>query len=189
MKGFTVIELLVVLAISALLSTLAITYSSVSRNYVALSVQESKLTQLILQAKALSIATYASGNGSAACGYGVVISTSTTPQTYSIFVYHPAGTPPCPTETTAQSNGISAAVEQSSTSATWQVPIAQGVKIQSGSNNLAAVLFYPPNPDTLLSSDGKTFENPEAPLNIYLVTIDGKNTATLTINAGGQVSQ
>src|ERR1700691_1886515 len=128
--GFTVIELLVVLAISALMSTLAITYSSVSRNYVALSVQESKLAQVILQAKELSIATYANGNGAAAaCGYGVMISTSTTPQTYSIFAYEPAGTPPCPTETTLWSNGISSADEQPSTSATWQVPVAQGVQI------------------------------------------------------------
>jgi len=189
-KGFTIIELLVVLAISALMSTLAITYSNVSRNYVALTVQESEIAQLILRAKALSIATYADASGSAACGYGVMITTSTIPQTYSIFAYSPAGSPPCPTEDDLYANGIVSPNndEHPYTSASWQVPVTQGVQIQSENDSLALVLFYPPNPDVFLSTDGATFPSTEATLNVHLTTVDGKNTATLSINPEGQVS-
>src|SRR5665213_2287500 len=90
-KAFTLIELIIVVAISALLSTLAITYSSIGRNSVSLSVEASKISQFILQAKQLSIATYTSA--SASCGYGVAFNMAA--QTYSIFAYDPVGVASC----------------------------------------------------------------------------------------------
>ena len=57
-KGFTLIEILIVLAITAVLSGLAIVYTHVGQNQISLSIEESKIAQLILEAKELSIATY-----------------------------------------------------------------------------------------------------------------------------------
>ncbi len=188
MRGFTIIELLVVLAISALFSTLAITYSSVGRNTVALTVEESKISQFILQAKQLSIATYASG-GTKSCGYGVVFNLDPTPplpQTYSIFSYDPGpGDPTCPS---GSITGISSDEEKPYTDGTWQVPISSGVRLASSSDNLAAILFYPPVPTVFLSSDGATFSTTVSSLNVYLESVDGENNKTMAVNSEGQIT-
>ncbi len=183
-RAFTLIELLVVVAISAFLSAIAITYSSIGRNQVALSVEEAKIVQMILQAKSLSIATY--GNGATSCGYGFLVDAAT--QTYSIFSYDPSGAPPCPAASTITT--LDANAEQSYTQGTWQVPVSNGVKIepQQGFPNLKAVLFYPPDPAVFLSEDNQTIDQPSKTLYIYLATADGKSTATISINPEGQVN-
>jgi prepilin-type N-terminal cleavage/methylation domain-containing protein len=187
-SGFTIIELIVVLALTAIFSTFAILYSSTSRNEVALSVESQKIGQLILEAKSLSIATYKSP-GSASCGYGFVLNLNTNPQTYSIFSYSPAGAPPCASDYSLGTTGINAPVEEIAyTGGTWQIPVSQGVKIVGGTDPLAMVLFYPPNPDIFLSEDNATFDVPPKTLHIYLTTIDGKNNATISVSPGGQVT-
>jgi type II secretory pathway pseudopilin PulG len=180
--AFTVIELLVVVAISAMLSTLAILYSSIGRNQISLTVEESKIAQFILQAKALSIATYT--NSSDVCGYGVRIDVAD--QTYSIFAYSPVGSPPCPS--VAGITGISSSDEAPAAQGTWQVPVSSGVQLTSDIDSLAAVMFYPPDPDVFLSEDNATFDAPAKTLHIYLRTVDGKNSATISVNPEGQVS-
>lgn len=177
-KAFTLIELLIVVAISAMLSALAITYSSVGRNAVSLSVEEAKLSQFILQAKALSIATYTSG--SVSCGYGVVIHAGVSPQNYSIFAYVPGASCPYLGNITT----IDPSQEVLYTEGTWQVPVTNGVKINEP--NDMVVLFYPPDPTALLSDDGATFQ--PSSLTIPLVTVDGKNSATLSVNPEGQIN-
>lgn len=177
-RAFTLIELLIVVAISTMLSALAITYSSVGRNAVALSIEEAKLSQFILQAKALSVATYTSG--SASCGYGVVINASASPQQYSIFAYSPSGG--CPNVGSITS--IDASQEAEYTEGTWQIPVTNGVKINT-SNDLV-ILFYPPDPVVFLSDDGSRFR--AGSLTIPLATVDNKNSATISINPEGQVN-
>ena len=90
-SGFTLIEVLIVIAISAMLAGIAIGYSGVGRNQTALSVEETKISQFILQARTLAIATYGNTNG--VCGYGVSFNPTT--QTYSLFAYVP-GLSSCP---------------------------------------------------------------------------------------------
>jgi prepilin-type N-terminal cleavage/methylation domain-containing protein len=187
-KAFTLIELLVVVAISGMLSALAITYSSVGRNAVALSVESSKLTQFILQAKQLSIATYT--GSPTACGYGVVLDAAA--QTYSIFAYVPNGIASCRSLSTATvaTRGIDPNNEEKEyTQGTWQAHLANGVIMQSpGGNNLVTVLFYPPTPTVFLSSDGTTFSNPGTTLTVNLITADGQNSQTISVNPEGQVN-
>ena len=177
--GFTLVELLIVVAISAMLSALAITYSSIGRNEVALSIDESKISQFIVQAKGLAIATYTSGVGT--CGYGVAIDPAS--QTYSIFAYHPNGAPPCP-PVSSISSIATGTEEQPYTSGTWRVPVSTGVRLQ-GPNDFV-ILFYPPDPTVLLSNDGVTLE--QASLAINLTTVDGENHGTILVNSQGQVS-
>ena len=179
MKGFTIIELLVVIAISALLSGLAITYSSIGRNEVSLTIAESELSQFILQAKELSIATYASN--AIACGYGVVVNQAS--DTFSIFAYIPSSSPPCASSINVTSLDPTAEVPY--TPATWQVHATQGVLLQPPGST-TAILFYPPDPAVFLSPDGQSVGAPS--LNIGLMTVDGKNSADLNINPEGQVN-
>lgn len=135
-----------------------------------------------MQAKELSIATYTSG--SASCGYGVTINNAS--ETYSIFAYAPAGAPPCPNVSTI--NGISAGDEVEYTVGTWQVPLGSGVVFQAEQDSLQTVLFYPPEPTVFLSQDGSSFLQPATTLAIHLVTTDGKNNLTISVNPEGQVS-
>ena len=72
--GFTLVEILIVIGITAVLSSMVLTYTSASRDQVALYVEQAKLAQTISRAKSLAITTYNDPNGeedSIPCGYGV----------------------------------------------------------------------------------------------------------------------
>jgi prepilin-type N-terminal cleavage/methylation domain-containing protein len=186
-NGFTLVEILVVLGISALLSGMAIAYSNVSRNATALTVEEAKISQFILRAKSLAIATYGGTFTSGSpvfCGYGVTFNLGATPQTYSIFAYSPVTAPTaCPTGSSISS--ISSAQEIQYSSGSWHVPLTNGVRLLSQADSLVTILFYPPDPRIFLSHDNASFVS--APLKVHLQTTDGNNSANLSINAGGQI--
>ncbi len=199
MKGFTLIEVLVVIAISALLATMAFTYSSISRNQVALSVETSKVAESILRAKDLAVATYNKGAG--VCAYGVFVDVAD--NRYSIFAFQPDDTkpayggpgsiPPCPSVASTTVAGITSSTEMAEYSpSSWNVPIANGVRLTDGGNGdtLVVALFYPPAPTTFLSRDAAagTFLVPAATSKIYLVTADGSASTTISVNASGQVT-
>jgi prepilin-type N-terminal cleavage/methylation domain-containing protein len=205
-KGFTLIEILIVLAITAVLSSLAIVYTHVGQNQISLSIEESKIAQLILEAKELSVATY-SGN-SATCAYGVAFNyaSSAASSTYSLFAYNAAATSSeyggrqiCPS-LASTSIAIDPSAIQQYQSGSWQVHIAQGVMLVNGtsvaSDTIQDILFYPPTPCTLISLDGQTFQsdcssitgNPPSAAYVYLSTVDGSMSRTITINPAGQVS-
>jgi prepilin-type N-terminal cleavage/methylation domain-containing protein len=184
-RAFTLIELLVVLGISAVLSTVALSYSHVSQNTVAITIEEAKISQLILQAKELSIATYTgSGGPNASCGYGITFDGAA--QQYSLFAYAPASSPPCPAVTTI--SGIALGEQRKYTDSTWHVPVSRGVVLQTQADSLVTALFYPPEPTVFLSHDGATFPLPTASLNVHLMTADGGTTSLISINPEGQVN-
>jgi len=185
-SGFTLIEVLIVIAISAMLAAIAIGYSGVGRNQTALSVEETKISQFILQARTLAIATY--GGNTGACGYGV--SFDPTKQTYSLFAYAP-GLPSCPSASTVQADGPTSieGAEQIYTDETWQVHIGTGVILSaSGTSSLDLVLFYPPDPKTFLvqlnALEVFTYETSD----VDLVTSDGMSSKIISVNSAGQVS-
>lgn len=68
-KGFTLIEILVVLAILSFLTAMLVVYSRASEQRLALFREQSKLVSTILRSKSLSIQTYRVGEK--VCGYGV----------------------------------------------------------------------------------------------------------------------
>lgn len=184
-RAFTLIEMIVVLAISALLSGIAITYSSIGRNEVALSVEAAKISQFILQAKALSVATFTGVGGAASsCGYGMVLNAAA--GTYSIFAYAPTGALKCPDVSAV--DGIATSEEKEYTQGTWNVPLSPGVKLVDEADSLVTVLFYPPDPTVFISHDGAVFLVPAVTQSVHLSTVDNKNTATISVNPDGQVS-
>jgi len=199
-RGFTLVEILIVVAISGLLSAIALVYSGVARNQVALSVETAKVAQTILKAKSLAIATYKGSGTAVDCGYGVVFSPST--NRYSIFAYTPGNyppehnvAPPCPNDTVGSTSPIYANEMASTSPDTWNIPIANGVKMNGApSDALTVVMFYPPAPDTYISRDpasgaGQTFLNSGTITSkVYLVTVDGSASDTITVNSAGQVT-
>jgi len=205
-KGFTLIEILIVLAITSVLSGLAIVYSHVGQNQISLSIEESKIAQLILRAKELSIATYTAND--ATCAYGVQFNLANS--SYSLFAYDSAtssgsgikATCPSVARTSAAIDaGAIGIYEQGS----WQLHTAAGVSLidpanlaaSEASDTIQDILFYPPDPCTLISLDGATFQsvcnfgtnsNPPSEAYIYLTTTDGSMQRTITVNPAGQVS-
>ncbi len=180
--AFTLIEVLIVIAISAMLAAMAVVYSSVGRNAIALSSETAKISEFIYQAKELAASTYVT---SQSCGYGVYFDYAR--NKYSIFTYEPQGSPPCPDSALALNSVPSFPNNQMAqySDATWNVPIKTGVKFNG--NGSALVLFYPPDPTTRISADGSSWSD-NNPLNIELVTADGTASSTITVNAAGEIT-
>lgn len=185
-SGFTLIEILIVVAISAMLAAITIGYSSVERDQTALSVEETEISQFILQARSLAIATYSNAAG-AACGYGVAVDPST--ETFSLFAFVPnplPSTAPCPslsniTSSTQVQNG-----EARYTDETWKVHPQNGITFSmSSSSALSFVVFYPPDPETLLFDKSG---NGTSQGSISLVSADKRSSRTISIDSAGQVS-
>src|SRR5206468_841965 len=88
--GFTILEILVVIGITLMISALAITYKSQSQRQVSLYVETQRVVELILRAKSLAVSTYKDPNTVSdptlvACGYGIDINYAS--NTYSLFSY------------------------------------------------------------------------------------------------------
>jgi prepilin-type N-terminal cleavage/methylation domain-containing protein len=191
--GFTLVEMLVVIGISTLVSAAAIIYSNVGQNEVALTVETAKVAQLILQARELALDTYSGTNS--ACAYGVHFDYAD--QTYSLFAYTP-GTEHCPSLAVVAAGGLSSSSVMSQYApSSWQLPVAAGVVLAppgkvSCTNPMTDVLFYPPSPTMLVSlasNRSEMFSSPSpAESSVCLQTADGKNTATITVNPEGQVN-
>ncbi len=185
-KGFTLVEMLIVLAISALLAGIALSYNSASRKEIALSVEAAKISQFILQAESLSIATYGANSATLVCGYGMVFNAAA--QTYGIFEYQPAGATTC-SGVALPLASIAAGEMQQYTPGTWNIHVAPEVRLVSAStDSIAVVLFYPPAPTTYISRDGSNFLSPTVTSKIYLTTADGSDARTISVNSEGQVS-
>jgi prepilin-type N-terminal cleavage/methylation domain-containing protein len=192
MKGFTLIEIIIVIAISAVLTTIAIAYNVGVRNEVALSVETAKISQTILTAKGLAFATYRVAPG--ICGYGVYFNIPSS--TYSIFAYEPSAAtygpvPPCPSIASTTANGIAQDEIAQYSQGTWNIATQNGVRLNVGTtgNAVTAVLFFPPQPFTLISTSNANphpFGNANG--TVHLLTVDGKSSSTISVTLGGQVN-
>jgi prepilin-type N-terminal cleavage/methylation domain-containing protein len=199
-NGFTLVEVIIAIGITAVLSSLAIVYSHIGQNQITLSIEESKIGELILQAKELSVATY--GASDITCAYGVQFDFVNS--TYSLFAYNAATSSAsvarliCPS-IASTSVAFDTDAVQPYADGSWQVHVAPGVAIHAGtaaSDTIQDILFYPPDPCTMISLDGQTFQsnctninnNPPAEAYVYLTTADGNTARTIAVSPAGQVS-
>ena len=174
-KGFTLIEILVVIGITMMLASLTLTYSKVGERQVALYVETQHIANFIFRAKSLSLATYI-GSTPNRCGYGVEINYAL--KKYILFAYQEPNPPAC-----ASLSSIPAAFRVAIESFSMDPKI---VLKNSSSDSLREVLFVPPDPKVLLSTDdGSTLT--DQPTTIYLETIDGGAKRTITVSASGRV--
>ena len=184
-EGFTLIEMLIVVAISAMLASMAIGYGGVERDQTELSVEKAKVADFILQARSLALATYRNNSASAnTCGYGFLINNP--PNTYSIFAYDPVGSGAmCPSEGDVAYDAGSYPIvgnDSLNTDETWQVHPQEGITISSGAS---MIFFFPPNPDTFIyDTNGSSLDQ----ASITLTTPDKVASATISVNSAGQVN-
>lgn len=173
--GFTLVEIIVVLLVTVLLSAVLVVYSSTSRQQIALMTETAKITQLMIKAKSLALATY--NLPEVPCGYGVHIDYNT--RTYGIFSYKVSscrnirGLDPARIATTTDSFTLNSNLE-----------------FDSGPAQVYDVLFIPPDPQTHIWISPPTLLNPTTTAaTIYLKTQNGSATSSVTINSYGQISQ
>ena len=87
-SGFTLVEMLVVLGITAMLSSVFICYGGTIKDQVSLFSEEAKMVQVLYKAKTYSVQALKMdggiNSGKAACGYGVHFNTTT--RSYFIFL-------------------------------------------------------------------------------------------------------
>jgi len=176
-SGFTLIELIVVIGITTLLSSALISFNHTSRQQIVLYAEEVKLAQTIFRAKSLAMSLYLQSAGSGICGYGVHV--DYTAKNYSIFSYNkPAG---------SNCQNISA-INTGSENIISTFKIGNGVILlssPSAKTRLDDVLFIPPDPITLLNSGGAPALNGQA--SIVLQTLDGSLSAPININSAGLI--
>lgn len=174
-EGFTIIEVLIVVAITILLSSSLITYTSTARQQIALYAEEAKLGQTIYRAKSLALSSRSMTVGSQQiCGYGVHFDYDY--MKYSIFSYLKPQNLNCKDISAIDGN-------YENTISTFNVN--KNLKLVPAEKGIYDVLFIPPDPLTLMRTEGGTVNNGSAAA--ILKTADGSLYFTITVNSNGLV--
>ncbi len=175
-SGFTLVELLVTVGVTALLASYMVLYGSVSRQQVALSIETAKLAQVISRAKSLSISTF-SGGPASLCGYGVHFDYGS--QQYSLGNYELE--PDCYSVYRGEVPGLGAYSPLETYNMTPEVSIRN-----ASSNSMTDVIFIPPDPKVVTNIEGVV--SSRAAGAVYLRTADGLVQKIVNVNASGQIT-
>ncbi|MEK7507621.1 MAG: hypothetical protein AAB602_00870 [Patescibacteria group bacterium] len=190
-QGFSIIELLVVISITIMISALALTYTSSTQQQIGLYVEVQKLAELILRAKSLAVSTYNDKEvldpGVVNCGYGVNIDYGR--NGYELFSYRviPEGGKGCEDGiNTIKNTGKTRIVTLS------RHDVAPGVVILENrghaNRSIYKVFFVPPVPITLIGTVAESgLVSDENSGKIYLTTKDASLNAAISVSEIGQV--
>lgn len=171
-KGFTLIEVLVVVATMTILSSFMIIYTRGSENQIKILKDKAVLIGALARARSLALRTFTSSDIKV-CGYGITV----IDQNHFVSWQDVSPTLSC-----AEANR-----SYDGESENFETPTALSSGIifsnQGDANFLKSMLFVPPNPDVVSSpvlSAGEQFK-------IVLGTLDGKSSAAMQITKSGQV--
>ena len=179
------VEVIIVIGITTVLAGLILTYTSDSRDQVAMYVEEAKLAQTISRAKALSITTFnrPGGKDQIPCGYGVLFNYET--QSYNLFSYK---TPKC---VFAQSLELSELEDGECADGAIACSISSAVMprnvkmtFEGKEDPIDTVFFIPPDPKTWVW--GKDAIATSTSGRVYLST--SKAGVSIYVGPGGQIS-
>ncbi|MBI3638522.1 prepilin-type N-terminal cleavage/methylation domain-containing protein [Candidatus Wolfebacteria bacterium] len=165
-KGFTMTEILVVVAITALLTATLIVYSKTGERQLALYRDQSRIIAALFRAKSLAINTY--GETKIPCGYGVHFDSSG-----SFWIFQDLSMDTCASANHVYNEGE--LVESFN--------LVNGISFSS--INLTDVVFIPPDPSVIITDNNGN--NPEE-ANISLNAAGGDNFAGIKITNSGQIS-
>lgn len=160
--GFTLVEVLVTVSITAMLTSVLVLYSRTGERQILLFREQSKVINLIARSKSLALQTYIDGTSS--CGYGIHFSL---PDTMILFRDLSAD---C-----ANSDNIYSGPGEDFS----HLILSSGIVFSATEIN--DILFIPPDPTVKLNPD-------QVSGIITLQTADGGTSARIKLNNSGQIS-
>ncbi|PIR06105.1 hypothetical protein COY65_02445 [Candidatus Jorgensenbacteria bacterium CG_4_10_14_0_8_um_filter_39_13] len=171
MSGYTLIEMLVVVGILALLTSITVLYGRTGEEQVALFRSQAEIIGVLNRAKTLSLQIYfSSSTVEKVCGYGVHFDTNNTFFLFKDLVNFPAD--------------CSTANHQYDNNEQMESPRSLSKNLQFGNEtSVTDVDFVPPDPKTYLNSSSSF---PTATISIQSKTTTAK--VYVKINQGGQIT-
>lgn len=167
LKGFTLVETLVTITVTALLSAILIGYSRNSGDQAILFRDQAKIIGALLRAKNLALQTYAIENG-AICGYGAHFDSVTD----DFFIFKDLAEP------------CSASDNKYSGEAEIFEEYQLGRRVKFSVLGFADILFIPPDPTVIIDGDsGK-----KGDFMITVAAISGSGAKNIKVNDFGQVT-
>lgn len=160
--GFTLVEMLVVMAVIAVVSTSLILYSRTGERQIILFKDQASIVAALSRAKSLSVATF--GQAGVPCGYGVHFEA---PRKFLLFK-------DLASDCSAADNIYSGPNELFES-----FELSQSLNF--GTLTLTDIVFIPPNPRVVITPSGD-----EAVINIK--TVDGGSSSTIKVTSAGQIS-
>lgn len=176
--GFSLIEILVVIGVTTIITGVFIAYSSGSREVLALSLEKAKVAQLILRAKSFALSTKTE-TGVFICGYGLLV--DETSETFTLFRYE-GDRAEC---AAAESNLLNPSLVRIIESHILGPSVRFDQRVLRG-NELESVLFIPPEPTAVIVAGGDVTAGAAV---IYLRGVgSAARKAAITVSPNGQVS-
>ncbi len=171
------IELIIVMGISVILSSILLSYNHTTRQQLALYAEEMKFVQTVFRAKSLALSSYIQLSNSNICGYGIHI--DYVAMTYSIFSYNKPNNSSC-----KNINSIDADSKNMISTFTLD-PNVKFISSPAGLTRLDDVLFIPPDPLTIVNSGGNTIIS--GPASVVIQTQDNSLSARVNVNSAGLI--
>ena len=161
-KGFTIIEMLVIIGILSLISAILIINIHTGGQQVILFREQAKIVSILSRAKSLSVATF--GKTGVPCGYGVHFEA---PSTFLIFK--------------DLADNCQASDQKYSGAAEIYESFQLDPVLEFDTLSLSDVIFIPPDPSVIItpSQDEAT---------VVIKAIKSGTSATIKINSAGQIS-
>lgn len=183
--GFTLVEVMVVMAVTAMLSALILVYNASTRETLRLFTEKARVAQLILRAKSLALSTYSEND--TPCGYGVRFQHEEA--RYALVAYRLAS---CTDRSRVDVDEEAFETVQLSS---FDLPATLEFVTDGSSPTDTAdrveeasyVMFIPPDPLVMVArEDGTLIENGLGKIELR---VKGRPTnAIVTVNASGQVT-
>lgn len=180
--GFTLVEVMVVMGVTAMLSALILVYNASTRETLRLFTEKARVAQLVFRAKSLALSTYTQG-GAQRCGYGVRFDRAA--GTYALVSYAP---PSCADRAQVRTNPeYFEEVQLSSFALPPTLEFRNRADADTGTGELSYVLFIPPDPTVLLArEDGSLIVTGDGEVRIGIK--DRTTDAIVNVNGAGQVT-
>lgn len=180
-SGFSLIEMLVVMSITLLFSTILIGYARESGRQMLLISSQAKIVNLISRAKSLSVTTFVdvlpAANAPKICGYGVRVDK----EARQVFIFRDSALncsdPASPNYRVFDKEGLD--VKLSSNLDVFSIPDTIQFGTATATDDLIDVLFIPPDPTIVVNAGASesaqvTLQSKDGNLNFVKINNAGK---------------
>lgn len=180
-SGFTLLEILVVVGITVVLTSMVAGYSREGGRQLALVSTETKMLNLLSRAKFLSVETFFGGGRSGdqrICAYGVKVDVSS----QEMFIFQDlSSTPGClPDNPRGNNDGKYSDISERLAGELNEVKLTNAT-LAFGETDLSEVIFIPPDPKTKINNSNIS----EASIKVKIK--EGNGQFVITVNNAGQI--